>query len=256
LSHLSPDLQDALLRGKWDVKFGNFFPQLSAALYVRPHFQPPPHWPRFITHDWSSNAPAATVWWSVADGEIGDMPRGSLWAYKEWYCVDPGDSTKGLGLSNRELARGIAERSDKDHLVCWTDSIPFQDRGHDKPMHVEYSECGVFLRPATMANKARSAAMVRSRLVGNHGVPEMYFSDQCPDTFRTLAELGHHSTDRDKPDGDEDHLPDCVMHAARMWTAAQDSAETNADKINQELERMKVVTLQDIDPELMSVLSN
>lgn len=256
LSHLSPDLQDALLRGLWDVKFGNFYPELSAVKHVRPHFTPPAHWPRFITHDWGSNAPAATIWWAVADGEHGDMPRGSLYAYQEWYVVDPKDNTKGLGLSNRELATGIANRSDKPNLVCWTDSIPFQDRGHDKPMYTEYEEQGVHLKPAVMANKARSAASVRTRLVGEHGKPSLYFSDQCKHTFRTLVELGHHDTDRDKPDGIEDHLPDCVMHACRMWTAAQDSPTTDADRINRELERSKVVTLHDLDPEISLMLND
>jgi hypothetical protein len=254
LSHLSPELQDAILRGLWDVKFGNFYPELSAPKHVVPHFTPPPHWPRFSTHDWGSNAPAATIWWAVADGETGNIPRGSLYAYKEWYVVDPKDSTKGLGLSNTELAKGIAERSEQASMICFTDSIPFQDRGHAKPMWMEYRDAGVFLKPAEMANKARSASMVRTRLVGEHGIPRLFFSDQCPHTFRTLAELGHHATDRDKPDGSEDHLPDCVMHACRMWTHVVDSPEDERARLQEALAKPEPVTLRGLDPELSSIL--
>ena len=243
LSHLSPELQDALLRGRWDVQFGNFYPELSKPVHTREHFDPPSHWPKFVTHDWGSNAPAATIWWAVADGETGDMPRGSLYAYREWYCAEPDDTTKGLRLSNVELAQGIVDRSAYgEHTLVWTDSLPFQDRG-GKPMWLEYEECGVYLKQAKMAKKKISAAMVRTRLIGKAGKPTMYFSDRCTDTFRTLAMLGHHASDPEKPDGEEDHLPDCVMHAARMWAEAQDSAESERAKLARELRNPPPKTL-------------
>jgi hypothetical protein len=232
LAHLSPQLQEAIIRGIWGISFGAFWPELSKKIHLR-SFEPPEHWARFITHDWGSYAPCATIWWAVADGETGNMPRGSLYAYREWYLCDERNKKLGVRMSNRQIAKGIYERSDRHDVTTWTDSIPFQDRG-GIPMHVEYSDEGIHLEQADMSKKEVSASMVRGRLVADPK-PTMYFHADCEHTYRTMVAMQHDPKNPEKPIGSEDHLPDCVMHAARVWSEVQDKTIPDAQKIEEEL---------------------
>lgn len=249
LAHLAPHVQDAILRGKWDVPFGAFFPELKKDVHQIKHFDPPEWWPRAGFHDWGSHAPAATLWAAISDGQPVErpdgsrvtLPRGYLYFYKEWYVASRTDTTKGLGLSNKELAAGMAKRADKPRLTYWTDSLPFQERG-GIPMWKEYEDEGIYLQQADVSNKAVSGAAVRTRIKSNM----IGFSDDCPEVWRTMVALQTHLKKPDKPDdGQEDHLPDCVFHACRTWVSARDKEEPDHKRAEKEL--TKPVTLRDLD---------
>jgi hypothetical protein len=236
LAHLSPELQDAILRGLWNVRFGSFYPELSSAVHVlQEHWEPSEHLTRFGCHDWGSVAPCGTTLWAVIDSEHPVMPRGSLYCYREIYLADPRNTKNGIRCANREIARGIKEAMRGHNMTVWTDSIPFQDRG-GIPMYTEYEMEGVHLLQADMSKKEVSASMVRGRLKGRDGRPDMYFSPHCPHTFRTLAALEHDPHNPEKPLGAEDHLPDTVMHAARMWSHVTDSAQSLQEQIRQQMQ--------------------
>lgn len=64
---------------------------------------------------------------------------------------------------------------------------------------------------------------LRQRLVGESGVPMIYFADSCEDTIRTLPVLQHDEGDPEDLDTDsEDHAADEIRYAvmSRPWRPA------------------------------------
>lgn len=242
----------ALLDGDMTVRLGQLLPELQPERegkpwHVIPHFNPPRHWTRKGAHDWGASSPAATIWCAVADGEFGGLPRGALYVYREWLLANPIDSTKGLGYSNKQIAEGIAQRSDQPHIPFLTDTIPFQERG-GIPMYQEYGDCGVHLVQADVSSKEVSVQAFRSLLIGEGGRPMVYFSDQCPDSVRCLQSLRPHRKNCEKPaDHPEDHLPDCVFHMAREWVSVQDAPETMRERVKKQIDegvKPEIVTIE------------
>lgn len=144
----------ALIEGDWDAPLGDFFPEWDENRHVIPDFTPPDHWFRYRTFDWGSADPFCCYWFAISDGDLFEadiwqlrdgayvkehkrlwFPRGAKIIYREWYGCNPEDPSKGLGLRNADIARGIVERSpgaEERNLRTFTDSFPFADRGESE----------------------------------------------------------------------------------------------------------------------------
>lgn len=260
-----PEHVRALRWGDWTVKLGAFYPEMMELRNEQPwhmvdHFDPPSHWAVKQAHDWGSAAPAATVWATVADGEFYGLPRGAIYVHQEWYVADQNDTKKGLGYSNKQLAEGMFQRERIHGSPYLTDSLPFQERG-GIPMWQDYEDCGIYLEQADVSSKEVSAQALRSLLIGQkheigtedepriETLPMIYFSRNCPETWRTLKALRPHPKKPEKPaDHPEDHLPDCVFHIARDWKTVRDSDVPPEKKLQREWQRND--TLFDVADEL------
>ncbi len=235
----NPDQVRALRWGDWTVKLGALLPELTSMKHVIPHFDPPSHWTKVQAHDWGSNAPAATVWAAISDGEFHGLPRGAVYIYKEWLVAEDEDKTKGLGYSNKQLAQGMYQREEAHGGVYLTDTLPFQERG-GIPMWKDYEDEGIHLKQADVSDKAVSVQALRGLAIGDGLKPMLYFSEDCPDTFRCLQALRPHKNNPEKPaDHKEDHLPDCAFHIAREWTSVSDLAKTDKDIMQKKIDEQQ-----------------
>ena len=246
-----PGMAEALISGNPRVQLGALLPEIKPHHENLPAFIPPKHWTRLPAHDWGSAAPCATVWAAISDGEApyedGPVfPRGFVYFYKELLIAEPGDKTKGLGWSNKQIAEEMFTVEDVHSVPYFTDSLPFQERG-GRPMPDDYLDKGIILDLADTSSKEVSVQALRSMLRENM----CGFSEDCPETVRTLKLLRPHKRKPEKPaDHPEDHLPDCVFHIARAHKTVQDGPVTRkeqAKKIKKEWERKD--TLQDVVPD-------
>lgn len=194
---------DALLNENWDAPVGDFFRTYNDDVHSVDDFIPPIHWFKFRTFDWGSAEPFSVLWWCVSDGEEFEsqsfnqetgryevetrwFPRGALIAYREWHGCDSKDPSKGIDITNKEIAEGIKARTLEGNPMGWatyTDSLPFQERGaslNDKKYKMcdEFKDLGV---PLTRANTARAygCAQIKSRLKGTDGYALIYFCKSC-----------------------------------------------------------------------------
>lgn len=218
-------LTDALLHGNWDALAGDFLREYDDDVHTTPAFIPPVDWFKFRTFDWGFSEPFVCQWWCVSDGEeFKDhlertrwFPRGALIMYREWYGCSPDDSSKGLQLSNEEMARGIVQRTPETYRwVTLTDSKPFQSTGAVKGLSTEevFAANGVKLTRAD-TGRVNGWMQLRSRLKGGDTGPMIYFCDICQYTREYLPALQRHDA---KPDdaaesGEATHCADAVRYA-------------------------------------------
>ena len=221
-------MADALLNSNWDAPIGDYFPQYDDSLHTTPNFTPPDHWFKFITFDWGSREPFAVLWWAVSDGEFFHdnlnkkraFPRGALVCYREWFGCMETDPAKGNQMRNAEIAKGITDRTrESTSGLVITDSLPFQDRGmslNGKKYRISdvFSEHGC---PLVLGNTARITgwAQVRDRLIGEDGIPMIYFTESCVHTRDYLPALGRSKNNPEdaEEDGEATHTSDCVRLA-------------------------------------------
>lgn len=213
------DLVEALLHGRWDVPLGAMFPECSEMRHLIPAIPLPDYWFRFRTFDWGSAAPAAVLWWAVADDSIEYISAGTLVCYREWYIASHLDKSKGLGLSNKQMADGIVERTLPGEVIhgTITDSKPFQATG-GITIAEEMSRLGVPLQLGSVGRGSRIQGwqQLRSRLIGEEGIPRILFFRNCIETWRTLTQL--QSDPHEPEDADtsgDDHAPDAVSLACK-----------------------------------------
>lgn len=221
----------ALIEGDHAAPTGDFFKEYDDELHVVPDFHPAPHLFKFRTFDWGSNDPAAVLWWCVADDETfirttgGErhIPKGALIAYREWYICDEEEPQKGAHMRNEDIARGILERTKERSVhLTFCDRFPFADRGQARggkkwTMADDYRAEGV---PLTLANVARVYGwkQLRSRLIGEGGVPLIYFTESCKYVRDYLPALSYHPSNSEdaSEDGEATHICDAVRYACTL----------------------------------------
>lgn len=247
-------LVEAWLLGKWDIIVGAFFTEFDAQRHVIPQFVIPPHWTRFVSMDWGSAHPFSVGWWAIvperfeteliAIGTLArdetryvyqnNLPRGALVRYREWYgCqVDTnGESMHnnvGLKLSIEQLAQGIADRERREPREHGRARMAYRVAGLDLFKHeggpslAERMAREPYLQfwgPADNSRVSKKGAvggwdMLRQRLVGDEGVPMIYFFENCVDAVRTLPALQHDPDNLEDVDTEsEDHCPDEIRYA-------------------------------------------
>jgi hypothetical protein len=244
----SKALVDAWIFGDWDIVEGAFFDCWNPEKHVIRPFAIPKDWLRFRSMDWGFAAPFSVGWWAVVSDDyeiLGQpmggacvLPRGSLVRYREWY----GSSSPNIGLrlTADEVAAGIKEREPKDENGKPLEKITYsvidpaayaQDGGPS--IGERLSTLGLHFTRADNKRVTERGAMggwdqMRSRLVGQDGVPMLYVFSTCVDSIRTIPALQH---DPDKPedldtDG-EDHAADEVRYAcmSRPWIPRERKVE-------------------------------
>ncbi len=221
-------LARALLEGDWDAPLGEFFPEWDESRHVIPDFVPPAHWYRYRTFDWGSSDPFCCYWFAISDGDMFDtdvwgfkdntyvkerkrlwFPRGAKIIYREWYGAQQEDPSKGLGLRNADIARGIIERSpanEERNIITLTDSYPFPDRGEEGGQTIAktFKDHGV---PLTLGDTSRVTgwAACRDALIGKvldqstgHRYPTTYIQEQCKMLRDYIPSLPRHPNEAKK----------------------------------------------------------
>ncbi len=235
-------LAKALDTGDWDAVVGDFFRTYNDDYHSVDNFIPPNHWFKFRTFDWGSDEPFSCLWWCVSDGQEFEsirfdeetssyvtetlwFPRESLIAYREWHGCDPSNPEKGLGLTNREIAQGIKDRTTEPCHYGWatyTDGYPFADHGaskNDKKYKIkdEFEENGV---PLTRANTGRvyGSNQVKARLKGKEGYPLIYFCACCKYARDYLPSVQRHPLHIEDyvEDGEATHSVDIIRYACTL----------------------------------------
>lgn len=197
----------ALIEGDWDAPVGDFFPEWDEK-NITDSFTPPKWWQRWRSFDWGNTEPFAAYWLCLSDGEqfedehgsLRRFPRGAIIVYKEWYGCDPAEPSKGIGLSNKEIARGILSRSEPkfENVTTLTDSLPFQRRGSEFLMSEEFGNEGCYLTQAA-TQRPQGWAEMRSYIKGIYLTPEdkertplLYVTTDCPYAIDYIPALPRH----------------------------------------------------------------
>lgn len=221
----SEALVKAWLEGNWDIVDGAFFDEWDEFLHVLP--TPAflqlvnPGMTLFRAFDWGSAKPFSVGWYALLDKEylVGErrLPKGALVKFREWYgSTGP---NKGLKMTADLVAQGIVnrERGERVRYGVADPSIFIRDGGPSIGETMAINKC--MWRRADNKRKA-GWEQLRQRLVGQNGLPMLYFCDACEDTIRTLPTLQHDDTDPEDLDTEaEDHAADETRYAvmSRPW---------------------------------------
>lgn len=222
----SEALVKAWLEGNWDIVDGAFFDEWDETVHVidRRKFNmilPDPHILRFRAFDWGSAKPFSVGWYALLhkdfDYEGRVLPKNALVKYDEWYGASGPD--KGLKMTADNVAKGILkrERNQRIRYGAADPSIFKRDGGPSIAETMSIEGCSW-----RRADNRRQPGweQLRQRLLGQGGIPMLYFTDNCEDSIRTLPVLQH--SDRDPEDLDteaEDHAADEIRYAvmSRPW---------------------------------------
>lgn len=216
----SAALVKAWLTGDWDIVLGAFF-DCWGPQHVLPYTwlgKIPMHAPRFRSFDWGSAKPFCVGWYAISDGTWG-LPRLALVKYREWYGTT-GQPNVGLKMDAELVAQGIKMRESGEFLKYGVadPSIFVRDGG---PSIGE--RMNLHLRTSFRAGDRKRVVgwdMLRKRLVGENGVPMLYFIECCGDSIRTIPALPHDEHDSEDVDTEaEDHAGDETRYAcmSRPW---------------------------------------
>lgn len=240
----SKELVRAWLDGDWSAIEGAFFAEWNEQQHVIPWFEPPKEWTRFRSMDWGFAAPFSVGWWAVV-GDSGNyagryLPRGALVRYREWYGAT--GPQKGLRMTAEEVADGIKEREDGEHIAYGVlDPAAFAQDGGPSIAERMFSR-GVAFRKADNKRLGNGLGhmggwdQMRARMRGQDGVPMLYVMETCKDFIRTVPTLQH---DPDKPEDldtmAEDHAADEARYGcmSRPWVALGSGPEKPTPKPGQ-----------------------
>lgn len=221
----SAELVKAWLTGDWDIVDGAFFDEFSptrhiletqAFLRLRN-----PGMRFFRAFDWGSARPFSVGWYAILDKEymLGEkmLPRGALVRYREWYGAK--GPNKGLKMTADLVAQGILKREEGETIKYGVadPAIFIRNGGPSIGEVMAVNRCNW-----RMADNKRKPGweQLRYRLVGEHGLPMLYFCDCCEDAIRTLPTLQHDEGDMEDLDTEaEDHAADEIRYAvmSRPW---------------------------------------
>ncbi len=222
---------DALLNENWDAPVGDFIREFDEKRHVVPDFEPPSHWLKYRGFDWGHSEPFCVLWAAISDGEPFEdhnkverwFRRGAIIIYREWYGCNPDDPAKGVGMTNKDIALGIANLSHGEVTtgVTITDSLPFQSRGGEL-ISDEFLRHGV---PLTRGNTAREIGWKRVKdfLIGIDGDPMLFIAQSCRYLREYLPALQRHPRKMEDAveDGEATHTCDtlrliCMTHQVAL----------------------------------------
>lgn len=218
------------LRGSWEQPTGDFFKMYDDERHTCPDFKPPAHWFKFRTFDWGSSDPFCVHWWCVSDGmqfvdeESGrkmGFIRACLICYREWYGCQDDDHSKGIDISNEEIAKGIRDRTvEKCFEATITDSLPFQNRGFSREGK-KYRICDEFELHGVkliQGNCGRQYGwkQIKDRLIGKDGFPLLQICESAKFLREYLPALQHHPNPEKKEDAQESGEATHCCDSARL----------------------------------------
>jgi len=260
----------ALIEGDWDAPTGDFFPEWDEERHVIPDFEPPYHWYRYRTFDWGSAEPFCCYWFAVSDGEMFDadfwtvergilvkrrgqfwFPRGARVVYREWYGCREDDPSKGIGMRNADIAKGILARSpgeNEKNLITLTDSYPFPDRGEEGGQTIAktFSDCGC---PLTLGDTSRVTgwAAMRDALIGvqydlndEHRDPTLFIQQQCRYARDYIPALPRHENEAKKREdaaehGEATHACDAIRLGVLATAKPKDAPVPTEEQIHAQI---------------------
>lgn len=217
LAGLPPNLVDALMNGNWNAVIGAFFPEVDPAAHIVQPFPFPDHFPRIMSMDWGAAGegdPFSCLWGCVSDGTLAHYPRGTIFIYRRW-------SGHGLPkVTASQVAEGIKERErfDGKILARVAGGDIMEKRGHGESIFEIFSANGVHFTRAD--NRRESGAnQVRERLVGNSGVPAIYWFPEASGMLGLLGNLQHDPNNPADVAPGDDHDYDALryMLMSRPW---------------------------------------
>ncbi|MHA2203445.1 MAG: terminase large subunit domain-containing protein, partial [Candidatus Hodarchaeales archaeon] len=115
----NPEQVRAWLEGDWDIVAGGMFDDIWVrGTHVIEPFEIPSSWFIDRSFDWGASKPFSVGWWAESDGTLAPngkiYARGTLFRIAEWYGVKKQggvvEANKGIGLTPKEIAKGIIER--------------------------------------------------------------------------------------------------------------------------------------------------
>ena len=227
-SGLPEELGRALREGDWDLVVGSFFGDIwKRDLHVIRPFDIPQHWTKFRSFDWGSASPFSVGWWAVAQGHE-TIPDDALIRYREWYGA--AGPNRGLRMTAEEVGAGIRARERGDGNIDFSVGDPRIWKFDGGPSIGErLGKCGVRFR---RADNSRVAGwdQVRQRLMGDDGVPMMYFFKDCIDSIRTLPVLTHDKHRMEDIDTtQEDHSADEIRYACMSRPFTRQAPDIDED---------------------------
>ncbi len=240
----SSNLVRAWLDGDWSVIEGAYFPEFSLDRHVIRPFEIPRHWARIRAMDWGSAKPFCVLWFAVSDGEIANIPRGALIAYREWYGWS-GEPNVGCKMTASAVGEGIKrlERDDPPMSDEVLDPAGFSEDGG--PSIAERMDLN--FRRADNKRVARQGAMggwdqVRERLNGDERGPQLLIFSTCTNLIRTLPALQHDALRAEDVDTDaEDHAADTLRYGCMSRPWVRDAPGTPAPRFEAQLTMNEII---------------
>jgi hypothetical protein len=210
----SKQLVRAWLEGDWTIILGAFFDCFDSyrhVLPVRVLEDIPLQAKRFRAFDWGSAKPFSVGWYVLSDGDWG-FPKDAIIKYREWYgCSGP---NLGLRMTAEMVAEGIKEYEQGEAIAYGAadPSIFIQDGGPSIAQRMAVKRVSWLA-----ADRRRKVGwdQLRQLLLGEDGLPLLYFVESCEHTIRTLPTVQHDEHDPEDVDTDgEDHAADETRYAA------------------------------------------
>jgi hypothetical protein len=212
---LLPEIERQRLRyGIWDAFEGQVFAELNKEVHGCQPFDIPLEWERFRTFDWGYSAPFSVGWWAV------DF-NGRLYRYREWYGGKPDGSgaTRGLKLTDAEIARGIREREQGERVRPGPADPSIWSRKRSKDGIIGPSTADEMAREGIHWIKADNDRIAGKRQVHTRfridgDTPGITIFNSCKDFWRTLPLLQEDPKNPEDVDTSmEDHCYDEVRYA-------------------------------------------
>lgn len=247
----SEALVNAWLRGDWDIIDGAFFDEWDDEKHVLSTAEVLPLLPknalRFRAFDWGSAKPFSVGWYimlphslELPNGRI--LPKDALIKYREWYGAK--GPNVGIKLTADQVAEGILIRERGERISYGVADPAIYIRNGGPSIGETMAIKGCNWRSADNKRKA-GAEKLRQYLVGEDGVPMLYFLDCCEDSIRTIPVLQHDEGDAEDVDTEaEDHSYDETRYAAmsRPWQPRfASSAVSHLPKLPQQMTISEVI---------------
>ena len=243
LEALPPKLKKGWLYGDWDIFSGMYFEDwrnntegydTRRWTHVINPFTPPRSWPIYRSHDWGSNKPSSTGWWTCDE-------NGVLYRILELYTVQysggepiPDEGTKWPA---ERLYREIA-RIENEHpylagkkITGIADPAIWQEDGGISLAETA-NKCGVYFYPGDN-HRIPGWMQVKYRLMFDEdGFPQMYIFNTCKNFIRTITTLEYdeHAPEDLNTKG-EDHAADETRYMC-MWRPCKPPIETTAADVD------------------------
>lgn len=223
----SPELVKAMRFGLWDITAGAALEKLNRNLHMVRSFRVPEHWTKLTGLDWGTARPYALAWGCVVEENMilkgkdpwpdKFIPKGAIIIYREKYGWN-GKANEGCRKESPVVAKEAVEiEEDAGEDINYRVGDPAMWSSHDGPCVAERmynSTDGRFSMEKAHNDRISGYEEFRARLVGEDGVPMVYFTENCKHIWRTLPDLQLDEDHPEKgPDSDqEDHLYDCIRY--------------------------------------------
>lgn len=166
-----------------------------------------------MSMDWGAcgeGDPFSIGWWAIADGDDkkGTIPYfkpGTMIRYREWFGKQFKDK-----VSVQEVADGIHLRESQDPELAYRVAGGDIRKKLDKsgPSILELFEVNnIYFHRADM-NRAPGWLVLRERLKGKDGVPDLFVFDTCVDSIERIPTIQHNVKDANDIEESNDDIPD------------------------------------------------